>query len=103
MNKIENIQRIIKDNDKLKLKLNMTMKGPSRKQIIVPTNNDNKVKFVAELNAHITNINRVLKNIKLKVKANFIHSEQIDIVIVTNKVTSPLDLQTIENYIKNTN
>ena len=102
-NKIENIQRIIKDNNKLKPKLNMIMKEPSRKQIIVPINNDNKIKFVAELSAHISNINRVLKNIKLDVKADFICLEQADIIIVTNKVTSSLDFQTVENYIKNTN
>jgi len=29
--------------------------------------------------------------------------EQAGIVIVTNKIASPLDLQTIENYIKNAN
>jgi len=79
------------------------MKELLRKQIIVPMNNDNRIKFVAELSAHINNINRVLKNIKLDVKANFICLEQADIIIVTNKVASPLYLQTVENYIKNTN
>lgn len=79
------------------------MKEPSRKQIIVPINNNNRIKFVAKLSAHISNINRVLKNIKLDVKADFICLEQADIIIVTNKVTSSLDLQTVENYIKNTN
>ena len=102
-NKIENIQRIIKDNYKLKPKLNMIMKEPSRKQIIVPINNNNRIKFVAKLSVHISNINRVLKNIKLDVKADFICLEQADIIIVTNKVIFSLDLQTVENYIKNTN
>ena len=81
----------------------MIMKEPSRKQIIVPINNNNRIKFVAKLSVHISNINRVLKNIKLDVKADFICLEQADIIIVTNKVTSSLDLQTVENYIKNTN
>ena len=52
---------------------------------------------------HITNINRALKNIKLKVMANFIHSDQAGITIVTNKVASSLNLQTIEKYVKNVN
>ena len=81
----------------------MIMKEPSRKQIIVPINNNNRIKFVAKLSVHISNINRVLKNIKLDVKADFICLEQADIIIVTNKVTSSLDFQTVENYIKNTN
>lgn len=81
----------------------MIMKELSRKQIIVPINNNNRIKFVAKLSVHISNINRVLKNIKLDVKADFICLEQADIIIVTNKVTSSLDFQTVENYIKNTN
>ena len=52
---------------------------------------------------HITNLNRALKNIKSEVIADFVHMDQAGITIVTNKVTSSLDLQTIEKYIKNTN
>jgi len=51
---------------------------------------------------YITNINRVLKSIKSEVTVNFIHSDQSGIIIVTNKVASPLDFQTIESYIKST-
>ena len=50
----------------------MTTKGPSRKQIIVLMNSDNKIKFVAKSSAHINNINQALKNIKLDIKANFV-------------------------------
>ena len=35
--------------------------------------------------------------------ADFVHIDQVDIIIVTNKVTSALNLQTIEKYVKNTN
>jgi len=65
--------------------------------------NNNKLKFIEKNNAYITNINKVLKNIKSKVMANFIHSDQAGITIVTNKVTSLLDFQTVEKYVKNTN
>ena len=50
----------------------MITKGLSRKQVIVPMSNDNKTKFMIDLSAHIININRILKNIKLEVKADFI-------------------------------
>jgi len=52
--------------------------------------------------AHVTNINRALKNIKMKVMVDFVWLDPSSIVIMTNKVVSPLDLQTIKNYIKNT-
>ena len=102
-NKIKNIQRIIKEDGKPKPKLNMMTKGPSRKQIIILMNNDNRTKFVTKSSAYISNINRVLKNIKSDVREDFVQVEQAGIVIITNKFASLLDLQTIENYIKNTN
>ena len=101
--KIENIQKIISGESKPKLKLNMTTKRPSRKQVIVPMNLDNANKFMKDLSTHITNINRALKNIKSDVMADFICIENRGVVIITNKITGALDLQTIERYIKNTN
>jgi len=81
----------------------MTTKGLSHKQIIVPMNNDNIVKFMTNSSNHITNINRLLKNIKLEYKVDYIWSEKSSIIIVTDKIASLLDLQTIEKYIKNLN
>ena len=60
----DNIQKIIKGDSKSKLYINMTMKGPSRKQIIVSMNNNNKKNFIEESNSHVTNMNSTLKNIK---------------------------------------
>ena len=101
-NKIENIQRIIKDNGKSKPKLTMTTENPFRKQDIIPMNNDHK-NFIEDSTNHITNLNRALKNIKSDILVNFIHQEQSGVTIITNKVASTLDLQTIEKYIKSTN
>ena len=70
--KIENIQKIINGKDKPKMRLHMMTKELSRKQVIIPISNDNKTKFMVDFSAHIVNINRVLKNIKLEVKADFI-------------------------------
>ena len=81
----------------------MITKELLRKQIIVYENNNNRIKFIAELSTHISNINRALKNLKLDIKADFVWVEQVGIIIVTDKIVSSLDLQTVENYIKNTN
>ena len=81
----------------------MIIKGLSRKQVIIPMSNKNKLKFIEVSSTHVTNLNRALKNIKSEVMADFICIDQTGIIIVTNKVASPLDLQTIKKYIKNTN
>jgi len=64
--------------------------------------NDNKTKFIEDSCNHVTNIDRTLKNIKSEVIVNFICLNQSGVTIVTNKVVSPLDLQTIESYVKST-
>ena len=101
--KIDNIQRIIKGNNKPKLRINMTTKSFSKKQVIVLINNDNKKKFMKDSSNHITNLNKVMKNIKSDTMVDFVRLEISSITIVTNKVISALELQTIENYIKNIN
>jgi len=58
--------------------------------------------FVKDSSTHVININRALKNIKSNVMADFIRSDNKDIVIATNNITSPLDLQAIEKYVKST-
>ena len=93
---------MIKGNGKSKLCINMTTKSPSKKQVIIPMNNVNKKDFIEESIAHVTNMNRVLKNIKMEVMVNFVQLDPSETVIMTNKVASPLDLQTIKNYVKNT-
>jgi len=103
VNKIENIHKIINGDSKSRPRLNMTTKNPSRKQIIISISNNNKAKFMKSFNSHITNLSRALKNIKLEVMVDLVHIDQADITIVTNKVTSSLDLQTIKKYVENTN
>ena len=79
----------------------MTTKELSKKQIIVLMNNKNKTQFIKEFSTHITNINRVLKNIKSEIIADFVWLENTGIIITTNKVVAPLNLQMIKQYIKN--
>ena len=94
------IENIISSEGKPKPRINMITKELSKKQIIVPMSNDNKANFIEDSNIYIVNINRALKNIKSEVMANFVHSDQAGIIIVTNKVVVLLDLQTIEKYVK---
>ena len=50
----------------------MTIKGPLRKQVIVPINLINCNRFIVLSNKHVANINKKLKNIKLDIIAKFI-------------------------------
>ena len=79
----------------------MTMKGPSRKHIIIPMSNNNIIKFMRNSLTHVTNINRALRNLKSEILVNFICSDPLGIMVVTNKVSLQSDLQIIEHYIKN--
>ena len=81
----------------------MITKRLSRKQVIVLMNVKNKFSFMKESSAHVANINRALKNVKLEIMADFICSDNRGIIITTNRIVSMLDLQTIERYIKNVN
>lgn len=62
----------------------------------------NKIKFIASSSNYIININKVLRNIKSDIIADYVHLEQKGITIVTNKVALSLDLQVIKNknYVK---
>ena len=90
-------------NQKRKSKLNMTTKDPSRKQIIIFMSTNNTERVIIQSNIHISNINRLLKDIKSEIYANFICSNKRSIILTTNNITSTLDMQTIEKYIKNLN
>ncbi len=90
---IDRVNNIVKGNPKPKLCIQMTMKGPSRKQIIVPMSGDNSA-------AHISNLNRLLGNAKTEVMVDFIRPDPIGLVIATNKVVVQSDLQIINQYVK---
>ena len=52
---------------------------------------------------HISNLNRALRNIKSEAMVDFVYQELAGVVIITSKVSLELELQIIENYIKNVN
>ena len=64
--KIDQIQNIIKGSLNPKPRIQMTTKGPSKKQVIIPINSNNIVKFIKESLLYVSNINRTLKNMKSK-------------------------------------
>ena len=64
-------------------------KGLLRKQIIVSISLGNSNKFMVLSNKHISNISRVLKNIKLDVLADFIWADNKSLTITTNDIISP--------------
>ena len=99
-NQIERVNNIVKGNPKPKPCIQMTTKGPSRKQVIVPISIDNNNLFIKNSAAHVTNINRLLRNAKSEVAVDFIRSDPIGLVIVTNKIAIQSDLQIIDQYIK---
>ena len=99
--KIDQINDIVKDSSKPKPCIQMTMKSLSRKQVIILIGNDNNIKFIKNSLIYVTNINRILRNMKSEVLVDFICSDLLRVTIVTNKVLLSSDLLIIESYVKN--
>ena len=85
--KIEIAQKIINGQDKPKPKLNMITKKSSCKQVIIPINNNSAIGFIKDLSTHVVNINRIFKNIKSSIMADFICIDSKGIIITTNNIT----------------
>ena len=90
--KIDQINNIIKSTPKTKPHIQMTIKVPSKKHIIIPIGNNNNARFMKNSSAYVTNINRALKNMKSKILVDFIYSDSLGITVITNKVSFQLDL-----------
>jgi len=90
-------------NQKTQPRINMTTKGPSRKQIIVPMSQDNINIITKNTDEHIFNINRLLKSIKSNVTADFLCPDNRGIIVTTNQIASVSDMNIIDRYIKETN
>ena len=84
-----------------KPKINMTIKEPLRKKIIIPMAKTNTELIINSAYIHTSNVNNCLKNSKSDTIADFIHLTYNGIIITTNKLANPLDLSTIEKYLKN--
>ena len=58
---------------------------------------------MVKANAHVSNINKILKRIKSKIFINFIWSNNKRLLITTNKVAAVSNLNIIEKYVKDLN
>ena len=100
-NKIKQINNIVKGNTKVKPHIQMMMKEPSRKHIIIPISSKNNMKFMKNSSIYVANMNRSLRNAKSEILVDFIWSDPLGIMVVTNKVSLQSDLQIIKKYVKN--
>ena len=100
-NKIDSIQKVINSsNDKAKPRLNMTTKGLSHKQVIIPMSCNLGKRFIKDSSSHVININQALKSIRSNICTDFICVDNKGIIISTNNVAVNSNLQKIEKYVK---
>lgn len=81
-------------------KIQVTTKGPSRKQAIVPLPDKHTDRIMEDAGAHVHLINNLLKNIKSNLCTEYIRLCTGGISIATNSVPVASDLNTIERYLK---
>ena len=101
--KINQVNNIVHGQDKSKPHIQMTTKGPSRKNIIIPMSSENTITFMRNSLLNVANINRELRNAKTDILVDYIRSDNTGIVVVTNKVAQQSDLSIIDCYVKNSN
>ena len=101
--KIDQVNNIVHGQNKPKPRIKMTTKGPSRKHIIIPMSSKNISSFMKNSALNVANINRELWNAKTNVLVDYVCSDNMGIMIVTDKVAQQLDLSIIDHYIKNLN
>ena len=99
--KIKKVHKVLNMPKNEKSRLNIMTKSPWRRQVLVLMSLANLQKFMIMSSKHVVNINRVLKDIKSDTMANFIWADSNGLMIITNKVTSTLNYNSIKKYIKN--
>jgi len=52
---------------------------------------------------NVANINKLLRDIKYKIFADYIYSDNKGVVIITNKIATSSSLNIVEKYIKELN
>lgn len=102
--KVSKFHKVINNSSqKDKQKLNIAIKNPLRKQIIISIGFSNSKRVMTKFNAYISNINRLLKKVKSEISINFIQSDDKELLLTTNKVTDTSDLNIIKKYLKELN
>jgi len=102
---VDEVGKILKVKDSgesnKKPRINMTTRGPLRREVIIPMTKVNAELIINSAHIHISNVNKCLKNSKSDTFADFIRFNVNRITITTNKPASGIDLSTIEKYLKN--
>ena len=99
--KITEIHNIVTNKEKkIKLKINLTTKSLSRKQVIILISTNSLEAIIPQANKHVVNINCLLKDAKSEILANFIYSNNKGVIITTNKAAVASDLIIMEKYVK---
>ena len=88
---------------KKKPKLNMMMRDPSRKEVIIPITKSNTELIMNSAHKQITNINEHLKNSNSDIIADFICLSNNGVIITTNHPANATKLSRIENFLKKIN
>ena len=100
----DKVRKILKvknsSESKKKLKLNMTTRGPSRKEDIIPMTKSNTELIMKSAHKQITNINEHLKNSNSDIIADFICLSNNRVIITTNHLANATELSRIENFLK---
>ena len=98
---MDKILKVKNSNEgKMKPKLNMMTRGPSRKEIIILMTKSNAELIMKSAHKHITNINEYLKNSNLDIITDFIHLSNNRVIITTNCPADATELSRIENFLK---
>jgi len=85
---------------RMKPKLNMTTRGSSRKEIIIPMTKSNVELIMKSAHKHIANINECLKKSNSDIIADFIHLSNNGIIITTSCPANVTELSRIKNFLK---
>ena len=64
---------------------------------------NNSERIISQASEHISNINKLLKDVKSNVSADCFYSNNKGVIIITNKIAVMSDLSIIEKYIKESN
>jgi len=81
-------------------KIQITTKGPFRKQAINLISAQYLVTIMNNAGFHVSTINSWLKEIKSTLRAEFMQPLVEDLIITTNNIPAASDLSTMEKYIK---
>jgi len=88
------------NNSHSRPRISMTTKGPSRKHVLIPMNEDNKNIILYQADVHVGIMNSHFKTCKSDTTIDCIRAVWNGITVTTNKVAAPSDLSIMERYFK---